>query len=76
MADYYNNVIRQINFNTNTVVTIAGSGSASYGDGAGNIASLSGPTSVYVNDAGSIMYVADADNKRIRQISCTSGIYF
>ena len=57
-------------------MTIAGSGSESYGDGAGNIASFKQPTSVYINDAGSFMYVNDYYNNRIRQIYCSSGIYF
>ena len=62
-----------MNFNTNKVITIAGSGDANNLDGIGSVASFNAPNSVYVNPSGSIMYVADTFNNLIRKISCSTG---
>ena len=74
LADIGNSIVRQINFNTNTIITIAGYGGQIFTDGIGSIAGFDYPTHVYVNPAGTIMYVTDYDNNRIRQISCSTGM--
>ena len=48
--------------------TIAGSGTATFADGAGAAASFSGPSGVVVDAAGNI-YVADGGNHRIRKVT-------
>ena len=50
------------------VSTMAGSGSASYGDGEGTSAMFNIPFGVSVDSSGTV-YVADYGNKRIRKIS-------
>ncbi len=56
-----------------TVVTsLAGSGNPSFADGEGTQASFSYPPSVIVDASGSV-FVADANNQRIRKISPTGG---
>ena len=74
-VDRGNQVIKQINFNTSSVITIAGNGNVNFLDGIGSSASFNYPTSVYVNAAGSIMYVADYGSSLIRQISCSAGMF-
>ena len=76
IADFANNVVRQIsqNLQSSSVTTIAGNGDINSYDGIGSAASFQGPTAVYVNPTASIMYVADYSNNLIRQISCTSGM--
>jgi hypothetical protein len=50
------------------VSTMAGSGSASYGDGVGTSAMFNNPFGVSVDSSGTV-YVADYNNHRIRKIS-------
>ena len=50
------------------VSTMAGSGSASYGDGVGASAMFYDPIGVSVDSSGTV-YVGDTGNNRIRKIS-------
>ena len=50
------------------VSTMAGSGSASYGDGVGISARFNNPVGVSVDSSGTV-YVGDYNNHRIRKIS-------
>ena len=50
------------------VSTLAGSGTASSGNGTGNTAQFNGPIGVAVDSSGNV-YVADAHNHRIRKIT-------
>ena len=50
------------------VSTLAGSGTASYGDGVGTAAMFYTPRGVSVDSSGTV-YVADRANNRIRKIS-------
>jgi sugar lactone lactonase YvrE len=67
LADSYNNVIRKIS-TTQVVSTLAGAGSAGFNNGIGNAASFFLPTGVALDASGNV-YVADAGNNVIRQIS-------
>jgi hypothetical protein len=66
VADRGNEMIRQIS--GGQVTTLAGSGTIGFADGPAATAQFDSPNSVAV-DASGVVYVADGDNHRIRQIS-------
>jgi sugar lactone lactonase YvrE len=69
VADYGNNVIREIVAATNTVKTYAGNGYVGYVDGdALKTAEFNGPCALAI-DANNIIYVADRNNNAIRKIN-------
>ena len=72
VADNFNNRIRAIDLaSTNkTVSTIAGSGTPGHADGAGTAAQFRNPTGLALS--GTMLYVADAINHRIRAIDLAS----
>jgi sugar lactone lactonase YvrE len=74
-ADAGNNVVRQITKKTGTISIVAGTGaSGSLGDGsAATAAQLNGPTGVALDPAGNI-YIADAGNNKIREVSANTGL--
>ena len=75
IADAGNSRIREISAVTGIVTTVAGDGSSGYG-GDGGLAvnsALSGPTSVALDAAGNL-YISDANNNRIREVSAATGI--
>jgi hypothetical protein len=53
------------------VSTLAGSGSAAYGDGVGATASFRNPRGIAVSSNG-IIFVADSDNHRVRMIASSN----
>ena len=55
------------------VATLAGSGTAGYADGQGSSASFNRPLGVAVDGSGSV-YVADANNSRIRKITANGTV--
>ncbi len=69
VADRDNHVIRQIS--AGMVVTLAGSGSEGFRDGANALAQFASPSSVAV-DANGLVFVADSDNHRVRRIDVSS----
>jgi len=75
IADSYNNRIRKVNASTGIITTVVGNGSAGYsGDGAAAVsAELNNPSGVAVDAAGNI-YIADANNYRIRKVNVSTGI--
>ena len=75
IADYYNQRIRKVNAQTGIITTIAGNGTAGYsGDGSLAInAELNGPYGVALDASGNI-YIADANNCRIREVNAQTGI--
>ena len=60
IADYDNNVIREVNYTTGRITTVAGDGTLGYsGDGSqATAAELYGPTGVAVDAAGDL-FIAD-----------------
>ena len=75
IADTGNNVIREIYAATGIISTVAGNGTAGFaGDNAAATAAmLFQPQSVTVDAAGNL-YIADADNQRIRRVDAVTGI--
>ncbi len=66
VADYDNHRIRRVDLD-GTVTTLAGTGSAGFGDGAGASAALNKPQGVTV--ANGTIYFTDLGNFRVRKIS-------
>jgi sugar lactone lactonase YvrE len=75
LADDNNQRIRKVNALTGIITTIAGTGLAGYGgdNGAAISAKLNYPSSVCVDDSGSI-YLTDRMNNRVRKINWKTGI--
>lgn len=67
VADYFNNCIRKVT-PAGDVITLAGSGTPGYKDGAGATAQFYAPIGVAVDGSGNV-YVADQGNNMIRKIS-------
>ena len=74
VAEYLNNRVRRINSENKLIYTIAGCGISGYlGDGnTATSAELNGPYGVTI-DLGGNIYIADADNARIRKINGICG---
>jgi|GEM_PF-2690395 len=73
-ADGSNNRIRKVTLATSIISTVAGNGTAVYaGDGGlGTSASIARPSGIALDAAGNI-YIADADNNRIRKVTVATG---
>ncbi len=69
VADAYNNRIRRINVATQAVTTVAGNGGSGSDDGTGELAFFNLPFGIAVSPDGTMLYVADLNNHRIRQIN-------
>jgi sugar lactone lactonase YvrE len=69
IADSANNVIRAVDFDTHTIVTVAGTGSPGFdGDGGpATSAKLDMPLGIGF-DANGDLYIADTNNHRIRRV--------
>lgn len=71
VADASNNVIRSIDLTTKAVATLAGiPGPSGWVDGAASQAKLKSPKELLV--VGNVLYIADTDNHRIRQLDLTT----
>ncbi len=75
IADWYNYRIRKVTVSTGIITTVAGDGTGGYsGDGgAATSAELYYPSSVALDASGNI-YIADADNYRVRKVTASTGI--
>ena len=75
IADSLNNRIRKVIIATGVITTVAGTGIAGYGgdNGPATEAQLQGPLGVAVDQIGDL-YIADANNHRIRKVIAATGI--
>ena len=73
VADFGNHRIRRVT-PVGVVTTLAGSGMYDFADGAGTLASFRNPCDVAVDASGNAL-VADANNNRIRKLTCAAGTY-
>ncbi|EOD12963.1 hypothetical protein EMIHUDRAFT_213242 [Emiliania huxleyi CCMP1516] len=69
VADSSNHRIRKIDTSGGVTTTLAGSVTVGSADGTGTAASFNFPSGVAVSPDGMTVYVADADNNRIRQVT-------
>ena len=74
VADGANKRIRQIVIATRVVTTLAGSGADEYVDGPGVAASFGGLAGLAISPDGSLLFVTDSGNSRIRQIVTRTGM--
>ena len=74
IADYSNNVVREVVKATGEIITVAGDGTAgSNGDGGlANSAELNGPRGLAVDSAGDL-FIADTNNNKIREVVKATG---
>ena len=72
VSEWGNHRIRQIVIATGVVTTISGDGNAGFQDGAGATAQFDRPSGIVTD--GTNLYVADLDNRRIRQIVIATGM--
>ena len=68
VADQANHLIRKIDVSTQTVSTLAGSGTAGFKDDTGSAAQFDAPSGIACASNGDV-YVADTKNHRIRKIT-------
>ena len=71
IADFHNNSIRRISPSgiVSIVAGTANTGGGSAVDGTGDIARFNGPSAVAVTPDGTVLYIGDANNNKIRRIS-------
>lgn len=71
VADRFNHAIRKVSLETGAVTTLAGSGKKGRGDGIGSAASFDDPSELLIY--GDRLFVADAWNHAIREVSLSDG---
>ena len=74
IADSANNVVREVNAQTDDITTVAGNGIAGYsGDGGlATAAELSSPSDVAVDHSGDL-FIADLNNNVVREVNAQTG---
>jgi sugar lactone lactonase YvrE len=74
LADTYNNVIREVVHATGNIITVAGTGAATYnGDGGpATLSNIGRPFGVAVDGSGNL-FIADTYNNRIREVVKSTG---
>ena len=76
IADYNNSRVLEVTHATGVITVVAGNGKYGYsGDGGkATAAELDGPNGIAVNSAGTLLFISDSYNDRIREVNLTSGI--
>lgn len=76
VSDTLNHVIRRIDFESDEITTIAGTGESGFSgdDGPATEAQMNNPRDLQMNGDRSVLYVADELNHRIRAFDVESGI--
>ena len=76
VADQGNNLIRKVVLSSNTVSTLAGSGTSARTDGTGTSASFQSPWGLAINAAGTMLYCVDygATTSYVRQIVISTAV--
>jgi sugar lactone lactonase YvrE len=76
VSDGYNDRIREVNLTSGIITTVAGNGKYGYsGDGGkATAAELDYPSGIALNSTGSLLFIADTCNDRIREVNVSSGI--
>jgi DNA-binding beta-propeller fold protein YncE len=73
VADQENHRIRAIDLKTKQVTTITGT-TKGFNDGLGTAAQFANPFGIAINPSGTILYVGDFSNQRLRQIQAIEGL--
>ncbi len=75
IADTGNNVIREVNLSTGTIITVAGDGVSGYAGNGGQAteAKLNGPSGVAVDNNGDL-FIADSGNNVLREVNLSTGV--
>ena len=75
IADFYNNVVREVNHATGLITTVAGNGTAGYsGDGGpATAAEIDSPEGVGVDSADDL-FIADSGKNVVREVNLSTGI--
>lgn len=63
---FANQHLKQVNLKTNMLSTITGGQADNYVDGPADISRVSGPTQMILSPKGTVIYIADRNNNRIR----------
>jgi len=74
VTDYLNHRIRRVEIATRVVTTLAGSGTAGFGNGAGSSAKFNWPRGVAIDPSGAFALVADSVNHRIRRVEIATRV--
>jgi DNA-binding beta-propeller fold protein YncE len=74
-ADRLNRRVRRVDARTGRITTITGTGVATYsGEGAADQATLVEPNGVALDPTGSMLYIADVADHRIRKVDLATGV--
>jgi sugar lactone lactonase YvrE len=73
VADHLNHRLRYVALPSAAVSTLAGTGTASFANGAGALAAFNLPRGIALSSDGAAVYVADFSNVRVRRYSAATG---
>ena len=73
VTDIGNHKIRRVEVATGAVTTVVGSGTAGSADGVGGAAEFYRPAGIALSPDGSVLFVADFSNHKIRRVEVATG---